>query len=496
MLNKLFDKLLLAKIEEEKTDVNAYLAAIESGQLKDKVCYGIAEDKRGFLTVDPVLQPGALYIGGMGSGKSIAARFTLLTRLFSNSEQDVYILVDALKGMTDYACVFPLKENVATALNDPAKIIPVIDMLHSEMMERKNAFSRVNANHIYSYEKIMREKDPNYKLARIFLFVEEFHAIPNSEQIKFSYKVDTPGSTAFKLKEIMATGRSYGITMTAMSQRATADDFPSTLKRGITQLMAFRVNNPGDAAAANLPQAADIRMDQRGRCVYEGGFIQFPWLPDEAAENLIKRFYKPLKAKLLKYQMKDYHNALSGDGNDGMVWVKPLKDILTNINEFNPLEVYTRFLSNFDFTVSRQKNGALLVSLIAERDGKKYAVLCISSRGQTSEKALQAFKDGASILKCDGIIVISNDSISSSVGSAFKDFTEDKYIADGEDLGRIAEVLDNKVILEETGYFERLHSKLVFVKRNNSQGEKLNEEDSISDDFDTEFEELRKKIML
>jgi hypothetical protein len=495
MFRKWLDKLLLAKIEEEKTDFNAYLSAIESGYFKDKVCYGIAEDRRGYLTADPTIQPGALYIGGMGSGKSIAARFTMLTRLFSNSEQDIYILVDALKGMTDYACVFPLKENVATALNDPAKIIPVIDMLHSEMMERKNAFSKVNAPNIYAYEKIIQQKDPNYRLARIFLFVEEFHAIPNSEQIKFSYKVDTPGTTAYKLKEITATGRSYGITLTAMSQRATPDDFPSTLKRGITQLMAFRVNNPGDAAAANLPQAADIRMEQRGRCVYEGGLIQFPWLPDDTAEMLIKRFYKPLKAKLFKYQMKDYHNALAGEGNDGMVWVKPLKDILNNINEFNPLEVYTRFLSSFDFTVSRQTNNALSVSLIAERDGKKYAVLCISGRGQTSEKSLQAFKEGASILGCEGVIAISSDSISSSVSSAFKEF-QNKYIADGEDLGRIADVLDNKTRLEEIGYFEKLHSKLVFVKKLDKVTDDLNSEDEDSDDFDAEFEELRKKIML
>lgn len=493
MFRKLFDKLLVAKVETEKTDFNGYISLLESGFFLDKVCYGIAEDRRGFLNVDPVNQPGALYIGGMGSGKSISARFTLLTRLFSNSEHDIYILVDPLKGMTDYACMFPLKQNVATALGSPAKIIPVIDMIHAEIMERKDAFSKINATNIYDYEKKMKSKNPDFKLARIFLCVEEFHSVPNSEQLKFSYKSDTPGTSAYKLKEITRVGRSYGVTLTAMSQRCTPDDFPSTLKPGITQLMAFRVNNPGDAAAANLPQAADIRMEQRGRCVYEGGQIQFPYLPDESADILIKKYYKPLKAALLKYQMKDYHNALSGEGNDGMVWVKPMREILNNITEFNPLEVYTRFLSVFDFKVTRQTNNALSVSLIAEKEDVKFAVLCISGRGQTSEKALQAFKEGANILGCSGAIAIGNETISSSVSGSFKDF-EHSFIADGEDLGRIADILDNKTKLIDSGHFERLYSKLVFNKQITAKTESVEDEDS--DSFESDFEELRKKIML
>ena len=445
------------------------------------------------MSVDPVNQPGALYIGGMGSGKSIAARFTILTRLFSNSEHDLYVLVDPVKAMSDYACMFPLKDNVVTALSSPAKVVPVIDMVHAEMMERKDEFAKENANSIYSYEDAIRKKDPNFKLARIFLCMEEFHSIPNSEYVKFSYKCDTPGTTASKLKDISRIGRSYGITMIAATQRCTPDDFPSTLKPGITMLMAFRVNNPGDAAAANLPMAADIGMDQKGRCCYEGGMIQFPYIKDDPANELIKRFYKPLSAKLLRYQVQDYHKALSGDGNDGMVWVKPYKDILQNIQEYNPIEVYTRFLTSFDFKVKKQENGALSVNLIAERDGIRYAVLCILSRSQASEKSIMSFKDGAAVLDCDGAIAISSEAISSSVSSQLKSF-QSHYIADGEDLMRISETLDNKKKFVNESDFQRLYSKLVFVKRGIHR-DKSDDQPSDDGDLDEEFEALRKKIL-
>lgn len=42
---------------------------------------------------------------------------------------------------------------MATALNDPAKLVPAIEMVYQECMARKDEFSRVNAANIYQYEK-------------------------------------------------------------------------------------------------------------------------------------------------------------------------------------------------------------------------------------------------------------------------------------------------------------------------------------------------------
>lgn len=453
----------MVPVEKEEGDFNTYLEKLNSGAFKDRMFYGIAEDRRGFLIVDPVNQPGALYCGGMGSGKSIAMRSTLITHMAANSENTIYLLVDILKGMTDYALLFDYDKNVATALNDPAKLVPAIEMVYQECMSRKDEFSRVNAANIYQYEKIMRQQDPNFPgLARIILAIEEFHAVPGAEVIKYHMNVDRNGSVASMLKDLLRVGRSYGIQLLAASQRATSDDFPSSLKPGITQLMAFRVNNPGDATAINLALAADIRMEQRGRCVYEGGFIQFPYIDDDTGKAILKKYYKPLKAKLLKYNMADYHQAFSGEGNQGMVKVKTLKSLVENFNSFKVEDIAARILESFDFKVSAQPNKAIPVQLIAQRSGISYGVMLLQGRNGGTKKAVEAFKEGLSLLGCESMIAISIDGmIPSEVANARKEFKG--YDLDSEDLMRIASVLDNKDQLLKENKFTQLFEKLPLV---------------------------------
>lgn len=486
---KWLKKLLLAQVEKEEGDFSSFIEKLEAGDFNEKMNYGIAADKRGFLLVDPVQQPGALYCGGMGSGKSVAMRFTLITHMLANSENTFYVLVDPLKGMTDYAILFKddrYKKNVAVALNDTAKLIPVIEMIYQECMTRKEEFSRVNAKNIYDYEDIMKKKDSNFSgLARIIIAMEEFHSVPNAEQIKYHMNSDRIGSPAEMLKTLLRIGRSYGITLLAATQRATSDDFPSSLKPGITQLMAFRVNNPGDATAINLPAAADILMSQRGRCVYESGFIQFPYLDDDASSKLLKKYYKPLKAKLLKFSVEKYHEAFSGEGNQGMVQVKTLKSLIENYQSFKVEDIITRILEAFDFKVTPQTNTALPVNLIAQRDDLKYAVLITAGRGSVSEKGISSFKEGAKILECNRMIAISMDGpISSSVNTAVNSLKG--YALDNEDLQQIARVLDNKTSLEREGKFEVLYEKIPLIKREVKEEAKEEREDEIENDEEKE----------
>lgn len=457
------NQLLMVPVERQEGDFKTYIDKLESGGFRDKMFYGIAEDKRGFLTLDPVQQPGALYCGGMGSGKSIAMRSTLITHMAANSDNTIYILVDALKGMTDYALLFEYTKNVATALGDTAKLIPVIEMIYKECMLRKDEFSKVQAPNIYEYEKIIRKQgNPNYKLARIVLAIEEFHSVPNADVIKYHMNVDRNGSAAAMLKDLLRVGRSYGITLLAATQRATSDDFPSSLKPGITQLMAFRVNNPGDATAINLPLAADIRMEQRGRCVYEGGFIQFPYIDDETGAAILKKYYKPLEAELMSYKLEDYHQAFSGEGNTGMVKVKTFKSLIENFNSFKVEDIVSRLLEAFDFEVQPQTNKAMPVNLIAKRAGTKYAVMILQGRAGGSKKAVENFKEGMKILDCQSMIAVCIDGmIPSEVAVAKKEVNG--YDLDQEDLQRIASILDHKDQLKKEGKFDQLFAKLPLV---------------------------------
>ena len=495
-LRNILNKLLLAPTDKVEGDVKSYVRAVESGKFRDKVVFGISDQERGFHSLDPVKQPGALYCGGMGSGKSIAMRFTVGTHLATNSENTFYILVDTLKGMTDYVMLFkdktddfgnvleenPFKKNVVAAVNDSSKIVPVIDMVHAECMDRKEEFSRVGANNIYSYDKIMKEKaaesgEEFNGLARIMVCIEEFHAIPNSPQVKFAMRVDQQGSVASKLKELMRVGRSYGIIFMFATQRATSEDVPSQLKPGLSMMMAFRMNNPGEASAMNLPHAQDIGVKQRGRCAYEDGFIQYPYIDDKALEELLKRYYKPLKAKLLKYQPEDYHNALGGEGNDGMVWIKPFADIVKFASQYELKTIAKRLLREFKIETELQSNPAYVADMIGTKYDDKYAIRLINNREQGNRKEIESLQKGAEILGCNKLLVIVSEiSMPSGVSNLERSKDENIIILENDDLIQIANMLDSKKELEEKGKFHELYLRYQIADVRD-MNEALSEED-------------------
>jgi hypothetical protein len=494
MFKKLLEKLLIAPANIKKFDINEYIQSIETGRWQNLFVFGVAEHEKDFMAVDLVQRPGALYFGGMGSGKSTAMKFSMITRFLSNSEHDIYILMDPAKGMTDYKTLFPYRGNVALALDDASKIIALVDMLYEEVMARREAFNKVQASDIYKYEELMRKKNPSFKLARIMICFEEFHMVINSEALKFAYKCDTEGTAANKFLTLLKISRSYGLGFFFGNQRASSESTPSSLKTGITTFLGFKVNNPGDAAVANLPLAAEIPSNLRGRCVTENGYMQFPFLPDVTAEKLLKKYYRPLKAQLLKYKIEDFQKALEGEGNEGLVLIKPYKEILDQLYSINTLDVCMRFLRTFDFEVSKQGNPALAVQLIAQRDGKKYAVMCIKQRNQTSDKSLESFRQGADILECDNAIIMSNEQLSSgSVLNNLKATFKSVIMVDGEDLNRISEVLDNKNLLEEEGNFENLFNKLALAKKDKT-AENPESADEDEDDLELDLKSIRAKL--
>jgi hypothetical protein len=475
MFRELFKKFFLYPIPQQEGDLKSYIQKLESGEFKDKMVYGISNQKKGFMVLDPVQQPGALYCGGMGSGKSIAMRFTLATHIAANSENTFYILFDSLKGMTDYSLMFDGKEidmskNVVAALNDTSKIVPVINMIYDECMKRKEEFTKVGAKNIYEFDQKNKQQDPNSpQLARIILAMEEFHNIPNSEYVKFHMKVDQPGTVAAKLKELMRVGRSYGIQLLLATQRAISEDVPSQIKPGITLTMVFRMNNPGEAAGVNVPHAIEIGMEQRGRCGYDSGggesnsFIQYPYLPDEPLLNLLKKYYKPLKAKLLNYQVEDFKTALEGDGNSGMVQVMKLGEVVKFHNQFKFEDIATRFLKIFKYQVEVQPNPAYLFELIATKNGKKHAVKLYRERsggmGSGNKKEAENLKKISQMIGCDGGIIVFGLEypIPNTVSNLEKENKELYKIMESEDLLQIGNIIDNKEALEEKGKFKEMY---------------------------------------
>lgn len=524
-IKKIIEKIFLAPIPNVEGDINSYIRAIESGKFKNKIVYGISDKEKGFLAYDPVKNPGALYCGSMGSGKSIAMRFSVATNIATNSENTVYLLMDPLKGMTDYAYLFDGKKmdfskNVAHAVNDAAKIVPLIDMVYDEAMERKLLFSVFSCKNIYDvdfklneiyqliksenpsneeelfniiqsssnikdemknefntlkeekklYLKIMNQlleviknkEEKHSGIARIMICIEEFHKIPTSPFVKFNMKVDSEGSVANKMKELMRVGRSYGIAFMFATQRGTAEDVPTSLKPGLSVMMCFKMSTPGEAGALNLPHANKITNEQRGRCAYEGGFIQYPYLDDKPLETLMKKYYKPLKSYFLKYDMDEYKTAFSGKGNSGMVKIKPFSELIKFANQFKFEDIVERLLSKFDIETKLQENKAYVAEQIGIKRKDKYAIKLIKERGDGSEKEIEALRVGAEKLGCNKILIIGVDFIPPNL-SRVKD--ENMIVLDKDDLIQISNVFDNEEVLKDEGSYNEMYLSFALSSR-------------------------------
>lgn len=485
------NRITLIEADPAQGDGESYEEMIRNNSFDDKFCYGISQEARGFHLLNPFEKPGALYVGAMGSGKSQGMRFTILTHMLTNSEKTVYLLYDQVKDMGDYKIMFPLRSNVAKALGDGTKIIPIIEMLYSEILARQVEFRKYTAADLRDYEKIMKKNNPNFEgLARIVFAAEEFHAITSNPTLNFQYKNDVEGTAAWKLRQIMRIGRSYGVFLLAATQRFTSDDFPTALKPAIAMQMCFRAATVADVSFMGLSQAVDIQIP--GRCAYVGGsYIQYPWMPDSSAQNLLNKYFKPLKAKLLKYQMDDYHTAFESEGNEGLVDVLSFENVTKNYQQYSFPKICSKFLNAFDFTVEKQQKPALIANFIATRNSEKYAVVCFADqRDVNPDKQIAGLKNVLNLLNVDKILVFFAEQQPPSIKG---NLPSGSLVIDKHDLLSMAKTLDSKDSLLESE-FSFLYESLPLTEKKKLMSPESKNYDPMDDLDDMDDEEMNDKI--
>lgn len=457
-MSKFLDKFLYPNIDGDAGSRKNYIKLLESGHFTDRVVYGISDKDKSFKILNPVEAPGALFCGGMGSGKSVAMKFTVGTNICTNSEDTFFIFFDALKGMEDYNQFFKYTDNVAYAVNDITKIVPLFELLYEEMMGRREAFSKVGAKNITEYNRIVKEKDPKaQKAARIMICFEEFHCIPLSTQINYRMNYDIPGSLAYKFSEIMKVGRSYGFNFCVATQRANGEEVPNNLKVGLSLIMAFRMNTPGEAANLNLAHNSMITVSNRGRCAYEEGFMQFPYINDETFEFLIQKYRKPFKAKMFTHSVEKFQKSFKSVGMDELIKEKSLKDVLTFYAQYNELDVVKKLLTFFKFEdIEIQSNTSYVVNYTATKYGKKYAIKIYKGRSSMNNSVENdALIKGTKYLNCDKILMLGFETSSLP---QLKTQGLDILQCNWDVLLHAANVIDNKEVTTFDKYKEMYHS--------------------------------------
>lgn len=475
----ILDSLFLPKVEKNEFSMAKYLRDLQNNKFRDQFNLGICERNGGsWLLKDFSEEPNALFVGAMGSGKSIAARFTVLTWMLANSDKTLLFVIDTVKGAQDYNMFFGL-DQVYEILGSPEKVHRVIDLLYDEAMARQELFNETGVNGIKDFEK-----KTGKKMTRCVILMEEYHALPFAI-MQFDKEFKNEGSTANKYHTLMRIGRSIGIWFLACTQKSTSSDVPKEVVPNFTQKQIFKVSRGEASYVLGNDAPANLRSDQQGRCFTDYGEVQFPYIDNALTEKLLDKYVKPCDAISARLTPTMIEDVLAGRSQKEQYKHKPLKELTKRFKSLNS-EVVIALLHEAMHCTVEELNSSLdpdNISMIVKwPNGDRSAVMVKNSK-RISNKHVIKLIQGISRLNCNnGILYTSADTVSQTL---YKFANENEIeLVDYEDLCLLAEQVDNAI--KENRYREFRQNQLASDAKEKGLNSTASSEEDIEDDF---FEE-------
>lgn len=449
----ILDRIFLPKIERNEFTFEKFLRDMHSNKFRDHFNLGICErDSGSWLLKDFTEEPNALFVGSMGSGKSVAARFTILTWMLANSDKTLLFIVDTVKGAQDYNMFFGL-DQVYEIIGSPEKVHRVIDLLYDEAMARQDLFNETGVAGIKDFEK-----KTGKKMTRCIILMEEFHAIPFAI-MQFDKEFKNEGTTANKYHTLMRIGRSIGIWFLACTQKSTSSDVPKEVIINFTQKQMFRVSRGEANYVLGNDAPANLRTDQKGRCFTDFGEVQFPYISDSLTEKLLDKYVKPCDAISARLTPTMIEDVLAGRSQKEQYKHKPLRELTRRFKSLNS-EVVVALLHEAMHCTVEELNSSLdpdNISLIVTWPNGDRSAVMVKNAKRISNKHVIKLIQGINRLNCNnGILYTSADTVSQTM---YKFSNENEIeLVDYEDLCLLAEQVDNAI--KENKYREFSQSKL------------------------------------
>lgn len=267
-----FQKELNLDTDYENTqNINEHIKMLwdkELNQLNEnELLFGYSLEKRTIVKRDFTKFPNSLFVGSMGTGKTNAQISTL--KSFINKPNSIAYICDAIKGAQDYQNMFS-NPKVIPVLDDKLKLIETIDSVHLELKRRLKIFDE---SEVFSLEGYKNKT--GIELDRVLIVLEEFDYICKNLLVK-GIELTTLGN---KIKDILRTGRTLGIWVSACSQKSITSDILEPLLRGFCNRFIFQISS---ADAEILINGAGelikhLTQEDRGLCISEDGIIHFPF---------------------------------------------------------------------------------------------------------------------------------------------------------------------------------------------------------------------------
>lgn len=438
-----------------------FIREMESGMFRDVFNLGVNDRNGGeWLLKDFSKEPNALYVGAMGSGKSVSASFTTSVWFAANSDQTIMFIIDPMKGANDYIALFPDHPNqkysqiypiISDGGIDPAEgIRRVIDLIHSEAMARMELFNKHKATSIRDYES----KTGN-KMARIVVLFEEFHSIPYAI-MEFDKDYKTKNTIANKFHVLMRIGRTMGCWFIAASQKSTKSDIPSEIVPNFTQKQIFKVSQGEANYVLGDSRPSQLNSSQKGRCYTDFGAVQFPYVTVDDQKKLIDKYYRPLEAECAYMTPELVKSYLSGKSSKELYKLKKLSEMAEALGSFDGeliLQIMSEKLGCQWEELDSKTDSFGICGIMTMPAGDRRAVV-YKADSKISGKDINLLAVGCNEYQCDsGLIFCLGERLSSSLYKS--SLNNGIKLFDHEDIIRLARQLDANKINEALNSINR-----------------------------------------
>lgn len=489
------ERIFLPPVMIKEFTAERFIRDLQSKEFNDQFVLGVLEKEGGkWLKQDFVESPNAIYVGAMGSGKSRATVFSILTWMLANSEKTQLFIVDPLKNAGDYGPFFAKTggkrkfEQVYEILNSNEGIMRLIDLIYDEYIERQKIFKKINSESIKDYEKRSGEV-----INRCVVVFEEIHAV--FQAIDFGTNFKKPLTPANKFWQLMKVGRAAGIWFFGATQRGFSSDIPTEIVNNFVNKLIFQVGVNESNYFIGNKGAAEITAEQKGRCLTQYGFVQFPYVNNEDIERLLEQYVKPLKGKFAYLTPKIMESYLQGTTIEEIYDNKKLNELVQSI-ESNEAELVVSILHKRTGhkveKIDSSSNMQGVSHIIEINKDVRVAVVTRASatKKKVNKKHLVNLKKAMTIHECvRGIIYTSSTDLSAALYKAADE--RDIEIVDHEDMLRMAFRIEQGEQIEVDKLADDDKESGKYQRDNNIQDK--NEDDEFSEDEYTTFSDILEK---
>lgn len=233
---------------------------------------GVTKDRKiEFYTFEDL--PHVLIAGSTQGGKSNHVNQMIATLCTMNTPEELRVVLVDLKGGIEFTHWRGLAHQLRPMATTPEKVLNELKYLRGVMEKRLKAFESAKAKNLSSFNA----KNPNNKLPRIILFVDEMATLIGLGDLT----TDIHG----ELRVLSAQGRAVGLHLVLCTQDPRVDILPGWVKTN----MSLRISSPMPSitasqiildtiTAATLPKIA-------GRMVFSAGrtevIAQSPFISDD-----------------------------------------------------------------------------------------------------------------------------------------------------------------------------------------------------------------------